>query len=140
MKGDLGTLYNITGKLSGRSQNTNKSIRDLQGKVIKIMEEEMMRWKDHFEQVLNRPEPSNSPNLTEGPELTIRTGNITKSEIRDALKSLKNGKAAGPDNIPAEACKAGGDISVNVLHGFLNEIWKVEELPEDWKTGLMIKL
>ena len=27
--------------------------------------------------------------------------------------------------------KAGGDISVNVLHGFLNEIWKVEELPED---------
>ena len=36
--GDLGPLYNITRKLSGRSQNTNKPIRDLQGKVIKNME------------------------------------------------------------------------------------------------------
>ena len=72
--------------------------------------------------------------------MPIRTGNITKSEICEALKSLKNGKAAGPDNIPAEAIKGGGDISVNVLHGFLNEIWKVEELPEDWTTGLPIKL
>ena len=58
---------------------------------------------DHFEQVLNRPEPSNPPNLTEGPELPIRTGSIIKSEIREALKSLKNGTAAGPDSIPAEA-------------------------------------
>ena len=41
----------------------------------------------------------------------IRTsGNITKIEVRDALKSLKNGKAAGPDNMPAEAIKAEGDI------------------------------
>ena len=53
MKGDLGILYNITRKLSGRSENTNKPIRDLQGKVIKNMEEEMMHWKEHFEQVLN---------------------------------------------------------------------------------------
>ena len=28
MKGDLGTLYNITRYLSGRSQNTNKTIKD----------------------------------------------------------------------------------------------------------------
>ena len=41
--------------------------------------------------------------------------NITKTEIRNVLKSLKNGKAAGPDNIPEEAIEAGGDISVNVL-------------------------
>ena len=35
MKGDLGTLYNITRKLNGRSQKTNKPIRDIQGKIIK---------------------------------------------------------------------------------------------------------
>ena len=66
--------------------------------------------------------------------------NITKTEIRNVLKSLKNGKAVGPDNIPAEAIKAGGDISVNVLYVFLNAIWKEEKLPEDWTTGLLIKL
>ena len=70
--------------------------------------------------------------------MPIRSGYSTKSEIREVLKSLKNGKAAGSDNIPAEAIKAGGDISVNVLRDFLNEIWKMEELPEDWITGLLI--
>ena len=92
-----------------------------------------------MEEVLNRPDPLNPLNLGEATELPICTGNITMSKIRDALKSLKNGKAAGPDNIPAKASKA-GDISVNVLHGFLNEIIKVEELPEDWTTGLLITL
>ena len=61
------------------------------------MKAELKCWKDHFEQVLNRP-----------------------------------------DNIPAEAIKAEGDVSVNVLHGFLKEIWKMEELLEDWTTGLLI--
>ena len=65
MKGDLGTMYNITRKLGGRSQNTNKPIRELQGKAIKNMKEELKRWKDYFEQVLNRPEPSNLPNLAD---------------------------------------------------------------------------
>ena len=52
------------------------------------MEEELKH-----EQVLNQLEPLNPLNLAEGPELQISTGNITKSEIRDVLKSLKNGKA-----------------------------------------------
>ena len=85
---------------------------------------------------MNRPDPLNPPDLEEGLELPIRTGNITKTESRNALKSLKNGKAAGPDNIPEEAFKARGDISVNVLYAFLNEIWKEEELPED--SGLQV--
>ena len=140
MKGDLGTLYNITKNLSGRSQNRNKPIRDIQGRIIKNMEEELKRWKNHFEQVLNRQDPHNPPDLTEGPELAINTGTISKAEIREALKSLKNGKAAGPDNIPAEAIKAGGDISVSILHEFLNEVWNEEELPEDWTTGYLVKL
>ena len=80
----------------------------------------------------------NPPDLAEGPALPIRTGKITKIEIREALKSLKNGKAAGPDNIPAEAIKAGGDISISVMYNFMNEIWKEEELSEDWITGLII--
>ena len=33
MKGDLETLYNISRKLSRRSRNTNKPIRDLKGKL-----------------------------------------------------------------------------------------------------------
>ena len=54
MKGGLGTLYNITRKLRGRSQSTNKPIRDVQGKIIKNVDEELKRSKDHFIQVLSK--------------------------------------------------------------------------------------
>ena len=31
-------------------------------------------------------------------------------------------------------------ITVHILHKFLNKIWKEEEIPNDWKEGLLIKL
>ena len=40
----------------------------------------------------------------------------TKEEIKIAPKQLRNGKSAGPDNIPAEALKADFDNSANTLH------------------------
>ena len=48
-------------------------------------------------------------------ELNIKTGRITRIEIKNAIKNLKNGKAAGCDNIPPEAIKAGEDTSEEVL-------------------------
>nr|KAG5711974.1 hypothetical protein BaRGS_026415 [Batillaria attramentaria] len=51
----------------------------------------------------------NDLNWKPGDPLDINTGVITKAEIRKALSSLKNGKAAGTDNIPAEALKEGGN-------------------------------
>ena len=62
------------------------------------------------------------------------------AEVTSALKSLKNGKAAGCDNIPPEAWKEGGLVSAKVLHSLLNKIWTVEDTPQDWKLGLLVKL
>ena len=80
------------------------------------------------------------PDLTEGPPLDIRTEPITMVEVTRALKSLKNGKVAGCDNIPPEAWKEGGLVSAKVLHSPLNKIWTVEDIPQDWKLGLLVKL
>ena len=60
------------------------------------------------------------------PSFTNTLGTITEIEICDALKSLKNGKATGTHNIPAEGNKAERDILVNVLYEFLNENWTEE--------------
>lgn len=43
--------------------------------------------------------------------LNIKVDNIKKHEIKSALKSLKNGKAAGIDGIPPEGLKYGEEIS-----------------------------
>ena len=49
---------------------------------------------------------------------------------------LKNGKAAGPDEIPAEAIKADTETYVSILYIYLfNKIWEEESIPEEWKAG-----
>ena len=73
-------------------------------------------------------------------ELSIRTGHITGIQIKNVIKKLKNGKAAGCDNVPPEAIKAGGDTSEEVLLDFCDRIWSEEKIPEEWKKGLLIKL
>ena len=73
-------------------------------------------------------------------EFNIRTGRITHIEIKNAIKKLKNGKAAGCDDIPPEAIKAGGETSEEVLLDLCNRIWSEEKVPEEWKKGLLIKL
>ena len=57
-----------------------------------------------------------------------------------AIKRLKNGKAAGPDGIPAEALKADVETTADMLLPLFKMIWEYEEIPRDWKEGHIIKL
>ena len=41
-----------------------------------------------------------------------------------AVKKLKNGKAAGFDNIPVELLKNGGDDVIEALHKICNSVWQ----------------
>ncbi|CAG2220071.1 unnamed protein product [Mytilus edulis] len=111
-KGDTKTLYNITKQLSGKPPTSNTPIKDKDNNTLTKLEDQLERWKEHFEQVLNRPPPTDPPELQNGPILNIKTSKITKTEVNKAIKSLKNGKAGGIDNIPPEAIKVLDDTSV----------------------------
>lgn len=55
------------------------------------------------------------------------------------MRSLKIGKAPGPDNISAEILKA-GDVGSDQLHPLIAKIWHEEESPEDWMQRIIVKL
>ena len=88
-------------------------------------------WREHFERVLNHEEQSNPPQIEPSDELNIRIGCITRVEIKNAMKKLKSGKAAGCDNIPPEAIKVGDDMSEEVLLDLFNWIWNEQQTPEE---------
>ena len=106
---DVRTLYEISRRLSGRFRSSCKPLRNEAGVFLRTEEEEMHRWMEYFERVLNHEEPSNPLEIEPSDELNIRTGCITR--VKNAMKKLKSGKAAGCDNIPPEAIKAGSDMS-----------------------------
>ena len=81
-------------------------------------------------------EEDNSENENE-PEVNLDPP--TKTEIQLALSQLKNGKAAGLDNIYLEVLKVDPEITAEMLYPLLEKIWKEEKIPEDWE-GLIIKM
>ena len=101
----------------------------------------MDRWSEHFEELLNRPAPESPPTIPEAEkDLELNCDFPSKEEIVEAIKKLKNGKAAGPDGIPAEAIKADAEMTADMLLPLFKKIWEEEEIPMDWKEGHIIKL
>ena len=86
----------------------------------------------------NRPAPPDIPPPSE--LLDVNTDPPSEAEIAKAIKSLKSGKAAGPDGIPPEALKVDIQTSTDMLHSLLSKIWEQEKVTENWKKGHLVKL
>ena len=67
-----------------------------------------------FQEILNRPPPQVLPDMPPAAsQLEVNTNPPTKAKVSKAIKSLKSGKAAGPDGIPPEALKVDVQISTH---------------------------
>ncbi|VDP18104.1 unnamed protein product [Schistosoma margrebowiei] len=110
-EGNMRELHDITKKLFGNHRKPERPVKSKEGEVITNIEEQRNRWVEHFKELLNRPAPLNPPNIEAAPtDLPINVGPQTIKEISMTIRQIKSGKAAGPDNIPAEALKA--DVAV----------------------------
>ncbi|VDO89603.1 unnamed protein product, partial [Schistosoma margrebowiei] len=57
-----------------------------------------------------------------------------------AVRQIKNWKAAGPDNIPAEALKSDTEATTSMPYLLFKKIWEEEQVPMDWKEGHVVKI
>ena len=134
-------MYDITRKLAGKYKRTDRRTKDKNGNVLTSDEDQLKRWREHFEELLNRPPPQNPPDITPAEEvLQINCERPSKAEIEKAIHHMKRGKASGPDKIPAEAIKADIETSTEILHDLFGKIWEQEEIPTEWKEGYLVKL
>ena len=56
---------------------------------------------------------------------------ILESEVKWALESITMNKASGGDRIPVELFQILKDDAVKVLHSICQQIWKVQQWPQD---------
>ena len=141
--GMMKTVYEITRTICNEKPKSPQIIKDKTGNKLSSQDEKLKRWKEHFEEVLNRPEPEIpiEANLDyQIEEIEIDTGPIKKEKHLRALKRLKNGKSGGIDGITAEILKADTPTTTKCLLKLFNMIWIGEEIPKDWNKGLIIKI
>ena len=65
---------------------------------------------------------------------------ILRKEVEAAVQSLKKGKSAGVENIPAELVQAGREDVITALTTICNKIWQTGEWPTPWTQSLVITL
>ena len=61
-------------------------------------------------------------------------------EAKWALGSITTNKASGVDRIPAELFQILKDDAVKVLHTIYQQIWKIQQWPQDWKRSVFIPI
>ena len=90
---------------------------------------------------MNRTPPDSIPDIEKRIEdLNIICGRISKEEIKRDIKKLKLGKASGIDNIPSDVLKADIGATTDVLYSLINKIYYKEEIPTEWKMGMLVTI
>ena len=135
-KGNLKELYEITRKLAGKWKTTNGPIKDQSGQLLTTQQTQTERWAEYFGTLWNRPPPVNKWTIPPASaDLDINCDRPSRDEIKKAIKSLRSGKAAGPDGIPPEALKHSLEESTEMLYLLLGRIWQEGDVPQEWKEG-----
>lgn len=101
------------------------------------------RWQEHFAELLNNDRNPKEgvfdciPRTQPSPEAGSRP---TEKEICEAIDCLKNGKAPGPDGLPAELLKQGGPGLRQRICALIQTAWVEGKVPQDWRDGVIIPL
>ncbi|ROT60661.1 putative RNA-directed DNA polymerase from mobile element jockey-like [Penaeus vannamei] len=101
------------------------------------------RWVEHFNTLLNRNSSAQQDflrNVPQHPPQLWMSLPPTFREFDAALKQMRHGKAAGPDNIPTEFLTHGGLVLKTRLHSLILKAWEEKQAPNDWKDALLVTI
>ena len=89
--GQMKGVYDATRRLCSEPPKKIDMVRNNEGILLTKEEEVQQRWKEHFVELLNRPNPEQEAEVISEMEVIeeIPSGPITKAEIRSAITSMK---------------------------------------------------
>uniref|UniRef100_A0A453CPX0 Reverse transcriptase domain-containing protein n=1 Tax=Aegilops tauschii subsp. strangulata TaxID=200361 RepID=A0A453CPX0_AEGTS len=119
-----------------------KCIKDGAGQLLVKDEEIKHGWREYFDKLFNGENESSTIELDDSfDETSMRfVRRIQESEVKEALKRMKGGKAMGPDRIPIEVWKGLGDIAIVWLTKLFNLIFRANKMPEEWRRSILVPI
>ncbi|CAF4152005.1 unnamed protein product [Rotaria sordida] len=116
-------------------------------KEKKKNKDQLNRWKEYFDEMLNVNTTISEQILQQIPSPTIDDEELarqdavpTLNEVAKAIEQIKNKKAPGKDDVPAELLKAGGNTVTEWLHEIIRDMWEQEIMVKEWTEAIIIRL
>ena len=95
------------------------------------------RWQEYTEELYKRDlhETDNHNGV-----ITLLEPDILECKVKWALGNITINKDSGGDGIPVELFQILKDDDVKVLHSICQQIWIIQQWPQDWKRSVFIPI
>jgi len=94
------------------------------------------RWQEYTEELYKKVFTTQITTMV----WSLTEPDILECEVKWALGSITTNKASGGDGIPAEIFQTLKDNAMKVLHSICQQIWKIQQRPQDWKRSVFIPI
>ena len=110
-------------------------IKDRNGIDITKAEEIKKRWQEYTEELYKKDlyDPDNHDGV-----ITHLEPDILEWDVKLALGSITTKKSSEGDGITAELFEVLKDDAAKVLYSICQQIWKIQQWPQDWKRSVFI--
>uniref|UniRef100_A0AC11CW63 Uncharacterized protein n=1 Tax=Ovis aries TaxID=9940 RepID=A0AC11CW63_SHEEP len=134
----------------GKTRDLFKKIRDTKGTFHAMMglikdrngmdlteTEDIKMWQEYTEELYKKGlhDQDNHDGV-----ITNLEPDILECEVKWTLESITTNKASGGDGIPFELFQIPKDDAIKVLHSICQQIWKIQQWPQDWKRSVFIPI
>ena len=137
-------FYVVKNLTRNNIQGKTKVIEDINGCTLTDTSAIAQRWKEYCTELYNHEATAKDPRVLDGfnntPGNEDETIIILKSEVIDAISTLKTEKTPGGDNVTSEMIKEGGPAMVDILHHLCNSILKSGRWPTQWTESILIPI
>ena len=133
--------YDAIKLLTTEKSQSSSAINDKNGNILVQPNKVLERWKEYCSNLykIGRPiaNPLHGKNIQ---HMVINHTAPTLSEVKAAVKSLKNNKSPGNDCVQGELIKMAPDQVIDAYHQLCVKIWESGEWPDRWCQSTVIPI
>ena len=113
------------------------SIKDRKGMDLTETEDIKKRWQEYTEEQYKKDLQDQD---NHDAVITHLEPDILECEVKWALESITTNKGSGGDGIPVQLFQILKDDAAKVLHSICQQIWKIQQWPQDWEKSVFIPI
>jgi len=143
----LRTVYRFMREMQGNfSSNVTDSapVARKKGSLCNSAQELLEHQHEHYQELLNHESATcrklYSVAAAAAPDSDTLENAPSLKEVRTAIGNLRNGRAAGLDDISPELLKCAKEPISVALHTLLAKVWTTGKVPANWRDAIIMSL
>ena len=80
------------------------------------------------------------PRTEEAEVINEEVNCVSREEVQNVLRRMKNGQAVGPDKLPVKVWKCMGEMGIKFLTRLFKKLLVGERMPEEWRRIVFIQI